>query len=204
MRLNTNVVINEMPHSASSSLLRLPVEVLLEIYAYTSPNDLTQIALTCKHLDLIINRLDLYKIARDTPNRSKWAPLHTAVLRGDVSTIRTLVQRGVDVHREDEFGLTPLHRAAEAGNMPVLYTLLMECGADPNREVKVKQELEMFEMDGTQMAFWQWADVSPMDYAYRSNSIHKMEVIEVLKQAGAACGCGHEHVEGLGRTGGHS
>ena len=49
--------------------------------------------------------------------------------RGDVHTVKTLLERGADVHARDKLGETALMKAARLGNYPVVQ-LLIEFGAD--------------------------------------------------------------------------
>jgi hypothetical protein len=48
---------------------------------------------------------------------------------GDVNSIKTLLERGADIHARDEQGETALMKAARLGNYPVA-KLLIEFGAD--------------------------------------------------------------------------
>jgi hypothetical protein len=49
--------------------------------------------------------------------------------KGDVNSIKTLLERGADVHARDDLGETALMKAARLGNYPVV-KLLIEFGAD--------------------------------------------------------------------------
>jgi hypothetical protein len=51
--------------------------------------------------------------------------------RGDVDTIKTLLERGADIHATDKQGETALMKAARLGNYPVV-KLLIEHGANVN------------------------------------------------------------------------
>lgn len=57
-----------------------------------------------------------------------WTPLHCAVRAGQVETARFLLDRGADVNRIGDDGLTPLHVAVSVGTA----RLLVERGADLN------------------------------------------------------------------------
>jgi Zn-dependent protease with chaperone function len=56
-----------------------------------------------------------------------------AVVKGDASKVKSLLDKGEDVHVEDYQGLTPLHWAVQDGNEKIV-ALLIEEGADPNYE----------------------------------------------------------------------
>ena len=57
--------------------------------------------------------------------------LARAVERGRVENVKSLVARGVDLHRRGRDGFTLLMRAANCGHAAVVRTLV-ELGADPN------------------------------------------------------------------------
>lgn len=50
--------------------------------------------------------------------------------RPNPQVMELLIARGADVHRRDESGLTPIVKAAQSGNLPLM-RLLLACGADP-------------------------------------------------------------------------
>jgi hypothetical protein len=51
--------------------------------------------------------------------------------RGDVETVKDLLERGADIHTRDKQGETVLMKAARVGNFPVV-KLLIEYGAEVN------------------------------------------------------------------------
>ncbi len=55
-----------------------------------------------------------------------------AIKRGDVESIRSLIESGVDVNAPNEQGLTPLCIAAGKGNTQVL-NVLIDAGVDVNK-----------------------------------------------------------------------
>ncbi len=57
--------------------------------------------------------------------------LQLAIISGNESMARFLIERGANVTRQDRTGLTPLHVAAERGNAS-LVRLLLDRLADPN------------------------------------------------------------------------
>lgn len=63
--------------------------------------------------------------------RDAWPPLLVAVHRGDVLAIQYLLERGADVQRSDDYGLTALHVAAARG-FGDCAIMLLERGANPN------------------------------------------------------------------------
>ena len=60
------------------------------------------------------------------------SPLISAANKGDVQTVRRLLDTGANVHEKDIQGRTPLMRATENGHTHVVKTLL-ERGANPNQ-----------------------------------------------------------------------
>jgi len=63
-------------------------------------------------------------------------PLHWAVYRGDVATVKQLLDAGADVRATTAYGVTPMALAAETGNAGTI-RLLLAAGADvesPNAE----------------------------------------------------------------------
>ena len=62
-------------------------------------------------------------------------PLHRAAYKGDVETIKELIQQGESVHSLNSEGATPLHWAAFKGK-PEAAKLLLRYGADVNARTK--------------------------------------------------------------------
>ncbi|MCI4407481.1 MAG: ankyrin repeat domain-containing protein [Thermofilum sp.] len=58
-------------------------------------------------------------------------PLHFAIIKGDVATVKLLIEKGSGVSSKTSGGITPLHLAAVSGNADVA-KLLLESGADAN------------------------------------------------------------------------
>ena len=60
--------------------------------------------------------------------------LINAVKKGNVNTVKKLLNNGANVGQEDnEFGLTPLHWASHFGRANVVQVLLAAPGIDVNR-----------------------------------------------------------------------
>lgn len=60
-------------------------------------------------------------------------PMIDAVVKGDISKVKSFVENGEDLHVEDYQGFTPLHWAVQDGNKEMIH-LLLNAGADPNYE----------------------------------------------------------------------
>jgi ankyrin repeat protein len=58
-------------------------------------------------------------------------PLHDAAMRGNIETVRILVQHNADIKAKNFVGKTPLHYASERGHLDVV-RLLLGSGADVN------------------------------------------------------------------------
>lgn len=59
------------------------------------------------------------------------SPINTAAQKGNISVVKKLLKRGVDINRQSENGWTSLKSAAQLGNLD-LVKVLLEGGADPN------------------------------------------------------------------------
>jgi len=64
-------------------------------------------------------------------NKKGETPLHTAAGKGDLETVRKLLEEGASPNTWDHAGWTPLHEAAGYGNLP-LVTMLLDAGASPS------------------------------------------------------------------------
>ena len=89
--------------------------------------------------------------------------LFEAAKGGTASEVRDALAAGVDPGARNEYGVTPLHRAARFNSNPSVVKALIEAGADP----------------GTCTEY----DITPLHYAARFNS--NPSVIKALIEAGA-------------------
>lgn len=62
-------------------------------------------------------------------NTLRVAPIHSAIARGDLAMLQTLLLSGADPDQTQQRLLRPIHEAAAAGSMPIVAMLLM-FGAD--------------------------------------------------------------------------
>ncbi|KAG9471051.1 ankyrin repeat domain-containing protein 42 [Eleutherodactylus coqui] len=82
----------------------------------------------------IIQYIDSVEYERDHPEESENLafPAHVAAFKGDLVTLRKLVESGIiNVNERDDKGSTPLHKAAGHGQVECIQWLL-EMGADYN------------------------------------------------------------------------
>jgi len=92
------------------------------------------IAATRGHHSLIAEQLLLAGANPDQKDSFGWAALHHAITPSngaDLDLIGILVKHGANVNIQDERLRTPLHRAAQFGQLQAV-TLLLKLGADPN------------------------------------------------------------------------
>jgi hypothetical protein len=75
---------------------------------------------------LIEQGADVNAIAR---NPMKISPVHATAANGNLSLLRTLLEKGANVNAQQQGGFTPLHEATHANN-PAMVQLLLEFGAD--------------------------------------------------------------------------
>ncbi|KAM3936443.1 ankyrin repeat domain-containing protein 42 [Leptodactylus fuscus] len=82
----------------------------------------------------IIQYIDGVEYERDHPEESENLafPAHVAALKGDLVTLRNLIESGIiNINERDDRGSTPLHKAAGLGQVECIQWLL-EMGADYN------------------------------------------------------------------------
>ncbi|XP_030447388.2 ankyrin repeat domain-containing protein EMB506, chloroplastic [Syzygium oleosum] len=77
-------------------------------------------------------------VLRDNPtpnlakiSTSKWNPLHTLALAGQIPFMDKLLENGLDIDAVDEYGLTALHKAI-IGKKEAVISHLLRKGADPH------------------------------------------------------------------------
>eukprot|EP00960_Hanusia_phi_P076409 768556-Hanusia_phi.AAC.6 len=68
-----------------------------------------------------------------------WTELHGAAGDGDTEEVKRLLDRGLNVHEQDNGGLTALHVAAEEGAAEAAKLLCLN-GANPYAQSKIGQE----------------------------------------------------------------
>ncbi|NP_001093346.1 ankyrin repeat domain 42 L homeolog [Xenopus laevis] len=84
--------------------------------------------------DKVVQYIDGLEYERDHPeeNENLAFPAHVAAYKGDLVTLRKLVESGIiNINERDDKGATPLHKAAGQGQLECLQWLL-EMGADYN------------------------------------------------------------------------
>ncbi|KAE8627845.1 hypothetical protein XENTR_v10007182 [Xenopus tropicalis] len=84
--------------------------------------------------DNIVQYIDGVEYERDHPDEQENLafPAHVAAFKGDLVTLRKLVESGIiNINERDDKGATPLHKAAGQGQLECLQWLL-EMGADYN------------------------------------------------------------------------
>ena len=59
-------------------------------------------------------------------------PLHRAGHNKNPTVVEMLLAAGAEIEARDEYGETPLHRAAQWSGNPAVVELLLSAGADPN------------------------------------------------------------------------
>ena len=131
-------------------------------------------ALAGRHFEIagILHRNGSSVDPRDLPSFQKNSPLHSAAHEEDLEVVRAILDCGVDVNVQNQFGSTPLSYAA-GGHFKDhrVVRLLLDHGADPNAHI------------GT----------PPLQRASRNGSV---EIVRLLVERGASV----EVKDGLGRT----
>lgn len=97
---------------------------LLERGAYLGATDakgITALHVASEHGTLEMVELLLLKGA-DKDALEAWSPLRLAVYHARVAVVRALLAAGMDIKKEDARGYTPLHHAAEYGQLRRLLT----------------------------------------------------------------------------------
>lgn len=93
----------------------------------------------------MIPTTDLREKLGEEDRRGGWTPLHIAIRHSRYDVYEVLKNRHADVHRQDAFGLTPLHLAVKfhggwgLGSVQIIRSLLDE-GADINLKIFDRQE----------------------------------------------------------------
>lgn len=75
-----------------------------------------------------LKRREVDKEAMSTIMRT---PLHLAVIRGNISIVRALIENGANRNARDFDENTPLHMASEFGHFDCIIYLIKECYSDP-------------------------------------------------------------------------
>ncbi|KAM4796137.1 ankyrin repeat domain-containing protein 42 [Rhinophrynus dorsalis] len=99
-------------------------------YNRETPKDLAQRF----YKERIVQYIDGIEYERDHPDEQENLafPAHVAAFKGDLVTLRKLVESGIiNINERDDKGATPLHKAAAQGQIECLQWLL-EMGADYN------------------------------------------------------------------------
>ena len=65
--------------------------------------------------------------------------LHDAADEGNINTIKSLLQRGIDINARNASSQTPLGRAAAAGNVDVVQTVTAGLYCMPRRDVGISE-----------------------------------------------------------------
>jgi ankyrin repeat protein len=106
-------------------------EAMARLHAGTPPADLGQTLVEAAQdgdgalvRDLLIAGVPANSVHQDR------CALAAAVLSGDGPAVQELLEAGADPNRQDRFGRSPLHLAAEGGR-PEIVTLVVAAGADP-------------------------------------------------------------------------
>lgn len=131
------------PPRYSSAAQRTPVQppppapapvALKPVRAVRFPNDIIfQDCIRRGELEQIGRFIRARKIRLDTVFLSGMAPIHEAVLTGNLECVKLLVKYGADVHQRDEDGWTALHMACSDG-FPDIASYLLSLGASAEAE----------------------------------------------------------------------
>ena len=138
--------------------------------------------------DVVINLLSTGMLDIDcgsTWNRWSLSPLGLAAYSGHKDMVELLLDRGADINKESIFGTTPLHFAAERGNIEAA-RLLISLGAKPqltkaaaNRQEKIISGLLQAGVD---------PDITDSDgqtALMRASILGHLNIVQILLQRGA-------------------
>lgn len=97
-------------------------------------NSAGETAALCAENAEIIRNINRFAAAQEERQKQE-ANLCAAAENGEIETVRSLLQQGVNIHARNEDGETPLYLAAEAGHADIV-TLLLDAGAQINARDK--------------------------------------------------------------------
>lgn len=83
------------------------------------------------HIEARADYIIAFERAQLAQRANQEAQLRSAANKNEINTLRKLLQQGVDIHAQDEYGDTALHLAAKQGHIASVRYLLAK-GANPN------------------------------------------------------------------------
>lgn len=124
---------------SDNSQVSMPEEIEVDLFERDDDGDtVMHVAILNLMNDIALALIDLSVDSKclNIQNYILQAPIHLAVLTGQVDIVRALIDKGADVTLRDQQGNTPLHIACRKGDRDSVSIIVQSFGQDVSRRVK--------------------------------------------------------------------